>query len=242
MSCLKGHKLLPTLQHANIWAFVGFNCLTIGRQPLKHRVLAAILDRELAAPPRQAETCCRTDFSATEVSHSGFWGDTALPRQQHCLPLHLHPPAARHAAPLPCLHQQHQEVSGSLRELFFLHEKKNRVFFLSSVCFSAGSVHGSESQCGCATGGASAVTGAGREEAKGGLGLDPALSPLRYDYCLGYNMVSTPKRPVAKQLFVKHFSTYLPRWCSFPPCAWKSLLKLSADGIFFSLPENLEHY
>lgn len=80
VSCLKGEKLLPTLQRANIWAFVGFNCLTFRRQPLKCRVLAAILDTELAAAPQQAEICCGSDFSATEVSHSGFWGDIVLPR------------------------------------------------------------------------------------------------------------------------------------------------------------------
>lgn len=101
VSCLKGQKLPPTLKCANIWAFVGFNRLRVGKQPLKHRVLVAILDRGLPAPPQQAETCCGTDFSAAEVSHSGFWGEKAQPRQRHCLPRHLHPPTAGHAAPLP---------------------------------------------------------------------------------------------------------------------------------------------
>lgn len=61
-------------------------------------------------------------------------------------------------------------------------KKTNGFFFFSSVSFSAGSVPGSETQCGHPTGGASAVGGAGKEEAEGGLGTDAALSPVRYDY------------------------------------------------------------
>lgn len=101
VSCLKGQKVLPTLQCANSWALAGFNCCTIRRQLLKHRVSVAILDPGLAAGPQQAETCCGTDFSAAKVSHSGSWGDTALPRQQHCIPLHPRPPTAGCVPPLP---------------------------------------------------------------------------------------------------------------------------------------------
>lgn len=55
VSCLKGQKLLPILQSANILAFVAFKCLTMGKQPLKHMGLVAILDADLATAPQQAK-------------------------------------------------------------------------------------------------------------------------------------------------------------------------------------------
>lgn len=99
VSFLKGQRLLPTLQHANVWAFVGFNCLVVGRQPLSTGIFGHPKHRDRSSSSAGRNLLWHPLLCNWGVP-SRFWGDIVLPWELHCLPMHFHPPTAGHAAPL----------------------------------------------------------------------------------------------------------------------------------------------
>lgn len=102
VSRLKGQKLLPILQYANIWAFVGLNCLTTRmhrRQPRKCKVLVAILNtvRSISsAGSKQTSYQLRCPTAGSGVIRCRPGSSTACP----CTAVHYR--RTRHTSPLAC--------------------------------------------------------------------------------------------------------------------------------------------